>query len=89
MYPNSAIQWPLYSSVPRYCFRPLVLDGDPKGPFPATSLSGTNVTCGEDLADVLVGVLRRLHGGLPSSASEFSLEPPKQKSGRLKLQKER
>ena len=45
-------------------------------PFPATSLSGTNVTCGEALVEVLVAVLRRLRGGLPSSRSEPSLEPP-------------
>jgi len=49
------------------------------GLLPGTTLSGTKVTCGEDLAEALVGALRRLRGGDPSSTSESSLEPPKQK----------
>ena len=64
------------SSLTSYCFLPLFLAGDPCELFPGTSLSGTNVTCGEDLADVLVRVLRSLRGGLPSSGSESSLDPP-------------
>ena len=49
------------------------------GLLPGATLSGTKVTCGEDLAEVLVGALRRLRGGDPSSTSESSLAPPKTK----------
>lgn len=45
------------------------------GLLPGATLSGTKVTCGEDLAEVLVGALRRLRGGDPSSTSESSLAP--------------
>ena len=49
------------------------------GLLPGATLSGTKVTCGEDLAEVLVGALRRLRGGDPSSTSESSLAPPTNK----------
>lgn len=62
-----------------HCFRPLAFAEELWGLLPETTLSGTNVTCGETLAQVLVGALRRLRGGDPSSTSESSLEPPKTK----------
>lgn len=62
-----------------HCFRPLAFAEELWGLLPETTLSGTNVTCGETLAEVLVGALRRLRGGDPSSTSESSLEPPKTK----------
>ena len=72
-----------------YCFRPLFFAEELWGLLPGAPLSGTKVTCGEDLAEVLVGALRRLRGGDPSSTSESSLEPPKERKKTQLLEEHR